>query len=199
MKTFYKVVAVLAASALLFVLTTPKVEQALAQCEKVELIGVGVPPEQAAVLGCDALEGDVAITGTLAVSGASTLTGAATLTAGGTLGANKPLIAPAVVPTPAATPAAGTNSVAGIVAPVPTVAANAAVILPTPVAAGEIRIVTNEGGNTIRVKAGGTNTINGSSAGGYVPLATQATLQCAAVAAGAWRCGTLVVPTPAGP
>lgn len=105
----------------------------------------------------------------------------------------------AYVPTMAATPVAGTNDFKLGLNIVPTAAANTAGIMPTPAAAGQPLEVYNNAGAAVRVKAGGTNTINGSAGGGYIPLAVQGTAKCRSLSTSAWACGTEVVPTPAGP
>ena len=99
----------------------------------------------------------------------------------------------------AATPAAPANVILGRVAIVPTAAANAAGLLkPTP-QVGDFVTIFNSGPNAVRIKAGGAATINGSSAGGYIPLATQQGAECLATGSAAWFCALNTVPTPAGP
>lgn len=105
----------------------------------------------------------------------------------------------AYVPTLAATPAAGTNDFKIGFNVVPTAAANAAAIFPTPAANGQYLEVFNSGPNAVRLKAGGTNTINASAAGAYIPLATFQNAKCRSASTGAWVCAVDTVPTPAGP
>lgn len=102
------------------------------------------------------------------------------------------------VPTTAATPAAPAN-VAAKFAFVPTAAANNAVLLPSSMNAGDTYVISNIGPNSIRIKAGGTNTINGGTAGAYFPLTTKLTAVCFNDTATNSQCGTLTVPTQAGP
>lgn len=101
--------------------------------------------------------------------------------------------------TMAATPVATTNAFAGIVNVVPTAAANTAALLPTTPDAGTIRVIMNTGPNAVRVKPGGTDTIQGGSAGAYIPLAALSNAICVASSTSNWTCHTGVVPTPAGP
>lgn len=103
------------------------------------------------------------------------------------------------VPTMAATPAAGTNIVKIGVNVVPTAAADTAALMPTPTGGGQYLEVFNSGPNAVRIKAGGTNTINGSAGGAYIPLATFQAARCRSQSATAWGCELTVVPTPAGP
>lgn len=112
---------------------------------------------------------------------------------------DKSIVYTGYVPTLAATPVAATNDFKLGLNVIPTAAANAAAILPTPVSAGVTSTLINTGPNAVRVKAGGTNTINGSAAGAYIPLAIAAQADCIAESATNWRCSTSVVPTPAGP
>lgn len=103
------------------------------------------------------------------------------------------------VPTMAATPVAGTNAFSIGVNAIPTAAANTAALMPTPIAAGQKLIAINTGPNAVRLKPGGTNTINGGSAGAYIPLATLLIAECESLSTSAWQCGTKTIPTPAGP
>lgn len=109
----------------------------------------------------------------------------------------------AYVPTMAATPVAGTNDILGGISVIPTAAANTAALLPTPIGANlvEVKRVINNSGASVRVKAGGTNTINGATAGGYIVLANLEALTCETTSATNHRCklDTGVLPTPAGP
>lgn len=104
-----------------------------------------------------------------------------------------------VVPTMASTPVAGTNDFKGVVNVVPTAALNTAALLPASPTAGDLKIIVNNGPNAVRVKAGGTDTINGGSAGNYIPLATMQQAECVAMSTSAWNCSLQTVPTPAGP
>lgn len=106
---------------------------------------------------------------------------------------------PVYVPTFAATPAAGTNDLKVGFNAVPTAAANTAACLPAVPDVGDTVEGFNSMANTVRVKACGTPGINGAAAGTYIPLATMNYFRCTAETATAWRCGTLAVPTPAGP
>lgn len=102
--------------------------------------------------------------------------------------------------TAAATPVAGTNDLKGRVVAIPTVAANAACILPTPEAAGIQKLIMNTGANTVRVKPGSTNTINGGTAGAWLPLATLSSMPCVSTSTTNWNCDVAwAVPTPQGP
>lgn len=103
------------------------------------------------------------------------------------------------VPTLAATPVAGTNKFNIGLNVVPTAAASTAGLLPTPIAAGQEVIVVNPMANAVRIKAGGTNTINGSAAGAYIGSAAASITRCESLSTSAWQCGSLAVPTPAGP
>jgi hypothetical protein len=107
---------------------------------------------------------------------------------------------PVYVPTAAATPVAATNKVvAGSFNAIPTAAANTAVCLPAVPEVGDSFEGINAGPNTVRLKACGTPGINGAAAGTYIPLATMTYFTCFANSATAYQCGTLAVPTPAGP
>lgn len=102
--------------------------------------------------------------------------------------------------TAAATPVAGTNDLKGYVVAIPTVAANAACLLPTPAAAGISKIIMNTGANAVRVKPGSTNTINGGTAGAYLPLAALSSMDCVSTSTTNWNCDVArAVPTPQGP
>ena len=115
------------------------------------------------------------------------------------LGAGKGVLQPVAVPTMAATPVAGTNNFVVGVNVVPTVAANQAAIFPaTPVAGSEITIYNN-GANAVRAKAGGASTINGSTAGAYIPIAAKQKAHCVNTDGTDWACELSTVPTPAGP
>lgn len=149
--------------------------------------------------GITPASGNIVTGGTLAVTGASTLTGAVAANGGITFPADKGLGYTAYVPTAIATPVAGTNDLKLGLNVYPTAAANAAAILPTPAAAGVTVRLFNSGPNAVRAKAGGTNTINGSSAGAYIPIATLQEIICTANSATNWGCLQGSVPTPAGP
>lgn len=103
------------------------------------------------------------------------------------------------VPTFAATPAAGTNDIKKGYNAIPTAAANTAACLPAVPVAGDTFEGFNSMANTVRIKACGTPGINGAAAGTYFPVATMNYFRCVAKSATAYECGTLVVPTPAGP
>jgi hypothetical protein len=103
------------------------------------------------------------------------------------------------VPTFAATPVAGTNDIKKGYNAIPTAAANTAACLPAVPVAGDTFEGFNSMANTVRVKACGTPGINGGAAGTYLPVATMNYFKCVAKSATAYECGTLVVPTPAGP
>jgi len=105
----------------------------------------------------------------------------------------------AYVPTMAATPVAGKNDFKIGYNVIPTAAADTAALLPTPGVAGKYVQIFNSGPNAVRIKAGGTNTINASAAGAYIPLATFRMAECRSASAGAWVCTHGTVPTPAGP
>lgn len=106
--------------------------------------------------------------------------------------------------TPVATPVAGTNYCNGACV-IPTAAANAAVFIgagttPTP---GVQHLITNSNtANTVRAKAVGASTINGSVAGGYIGLAPNTSMRCWQASATNLICDSYsggAVPTPAGP
>lgn len=99
----------------------------------------------------------------------------------------------------AATPVAGSNDFKVGVNIAPTAVANTAALMPTPSAVGQQLTVINTGGNAVRVKPGGTNTINGGAAGAYIPLAAAQVVHCSATTTSAWYCWYGAVPTPAGP
>lgn len=113
-------------------------------------------------------------------------------------GANAQLTA--YVPTLVATPVAGTNVFQPGLNVVPTVAANAAAFIgpATPVPGQQFTIV-NSGPNAIRAKAAGGATLNGATAGGYISIASLATVDCVTSASGNQSCRQPVIPTPAGP
>lgn len=102
--------------------------------------------------------------------------------------------------TAAATPVAGTNDAKGNLVIIPTVAANAACILPTPAQVGIQKLIVNTGGNTVRIKAGGTNTINGATAGGWLPITASGLMDCESTSTTNWACDNVrAAPTPQGP
>jgi hypothetical protein len=103
------------------------------------------------------------------------------------------------VPTFAATPAAGTNDIKKGFNAIPTAAANTAACLPAVPVAGDVFEGMNTMANSVRVKACGTPGINGAAAGTYFPVAAATYFRCVASSATAYQCGTLAVPTPAGP
>ena len=104
------------------------------------------------------------------------------------------------VPTLAATPVQGTNNFAPGLNVIPTNAANNAGILgsATPVAGQEFTIV-NASGASQRIKAGGGATLNGATAGGYIVLASLASVRCYSTSATNYNCEQPVIPTPSGP
>lgn len=106
---------------------------------------------------------------------------------------------PVYVPTFAATPAAGTNDIKKGFNAIPTAAANTAACLPAVPVAGDLFEGFNSMANTVRVKACGTPGINGAAAGTYLAVPTMTYFKCVAQTATAYSCGTLAVPTPAGP
>lgn len=134
-----------------------------------KLTGVGMPPEQAAELG--------------------------------EFVANAPILgAPAYVPTLAATPAVNTNSFQPGLNVVPTNAANnAAFIGPATPIVGQCFTIVNNAGAAIRAKAAGGATLNGATAGGYISIASLATVVCCTASATNQICQQPVIPTPAGP
>lgn len=104
------------------------------------------------------------------------------------------------VPTMASTPVAGTNFVAPGLSVVPTAAANtAAFIGPATPVPGQEFIVSNNSGAAVRLKAAGGATLNGATAGGYISVASLATVQCFTQSATNQVCLQPVIPTPAGP
>jgi hypothetical protein len=113
-------------------------------------------------------------------------------------GANSQLAA--YVPTLAATPVAGTNQYLPGLNIIPTNAANNAGFLgaATPVVGQQFRIV-NASGAAQRIKASGGATLNGATAGGYISIASLATVDCITAASGNQVCLQPVIPTPAGP
>lgn len=107
---------------------------------------------------------------------------------------------PPLTPTLAATPVAATNQFYPGLNIVPTIAANvAAFIGPATPVPGQEFIIVNEGANAIRAKAAGGATLNGATAGGYISIASKATVQCFTETTGNQVCLQPVIPTPAGP
>ncbi len=106
----------------------------------------------------------------------------------------------AYVPTLAATPVVGTNQFLPGLNIIPTNAAsNAAFIgVSTPVVGQQFRIV-NASGAAQRIKAAGGATLNGATAGGYISIASLATVDCITASATNQVCLQPVIPTPAGP
>jgi hypothetical protein len=106
----------------------------------------------------------------------------------------------AYVPTAVATPVAGTNIIKPGLNVVPTNAANNALFIgaATPVP-GQHFVVNNAAGAAIRLKAAGGATLNGATAGGYISVASLATVECFTASATNQVCLQPVVPTPAGP
>lgn len=104
------------------------------------------------------------------------------------------------VPTAAATPVAGTNIVRPGLNVVPTNAANNALFIgPATPVPGDHFIVSNNAGAAIRLKAAGGATLNGATAGGYISVASLATVECFTQSATNQVCLQPVIPTPAGP
>ncbi len=106
----------------------------------------------------------------------------------------------AFVPTVAATPVANVNLIRPGLNIVPTAAANTALFIgvATPVV-GQQFVVTNSGPNAVRLKAAGGATLNGATAGGFISVASLATVQCYTASASNQVCLQPVIPTPAGP
>lgn len=106
----------------------------------------------------------------------------------------------AYVPTLAATPVTGTNRYLPGLNIIPTNAANNAGFLgaSTPVVGQQFRIV-NASGAAQRIKASGGATLNGATAGGYISIASLATVDCITASATNQVCLQPVIPTPAGP
>ena len=113
-------------------------------------------------------------------------------------GANVQLTAYA--PVLISTPVAGTNIFQPGLNVVPTVAANAAAFIgpATPVPGQQFTII-NSGANAVRAKAAGGATLNGATAGGYISIASLATVECKTQSTGNQVCEQPVIPTPAGP
>lgn len=116
-----------------------------------------------------------------------------------TLAAGMGVGMPVYVPTMAATPAAGTNNIKKGFNAIPTAAASTAACLPAVPVAGDVFEGTNNSGAAVRIKACGTPGINGAAAGTYFPVAIAAYFKCVATTATRYDCGTLAIPTPAGP
>jgi hypothetical protein len=114
------------------------------------------------------------------------------------IGANAQLAV--YVPTMAATPVAGTNMIVPGLNIVPTAAANTAAFIgaATPVV-GQQFVVVNNSGATVRLKASGGATLNGATAGGYIGVASLATVRCTTVSATNQTCEQPVIPTPIAP
>lgn len=110
------------------------------------------------------------------------------------------IVLPAYVPTMVATPVAGTNMIQAGMNIIPTAAANAAAIIgaSTPVPGTDYYGV-NTGANTVRIKAGGGATLNGATAGGWLPVGTLASFHCKATSATNYNCELPAAPTPQGP
>lgn len=137
-------------------------------------------------------------------TGAFTLVAASTPVAvvsstGITMQAGKGIGQAVYVPTMAATPAAGTNDIRKGFNAIPTAAASTAACLPAVPVAGDTFEGYNNAGAAVRVKACGTPGINGGAAGTYFPVAIATYFRCVANSATSYQCGTLAVPTPAGP
>lgn len=106
----------------------------------------------------------------------------------------------AAVPTMAATPAVGTNEFSPGLNIIPTAAANTAALLgPSTPVPGQRFVINNNSGASVRIKAAGGATLNGATAGGYIVIASLATVRCITVSATNQVCEQAVIPTPAGP
>ena len=107
---------------------------------------------------------------------------------------------PALTPTLAATPVAGTNVFLPGLNLVTSSTLNHGAFLgqATPVPGQSFTIVNNTA-NASRAEAAGGATLNGATAGGYISIAAQATVQCMTASSGNQICMQPVVPTPAGP
>ena len=108
-------------------------------------------------------------------------------------------VLPLTVPTMAATPVAGVNDFRPGLNTVPTAAANTAALLPATPVPGQVFLIVNKSPNAIRVKAGGSASINGGSAGNYISVASLQEAQCVTTTTARHNCSLGVVPTPAGP
>ena len=116
-----------------------------------------------------------------------------------TVYANNVVVQP-FAPTLAATPVAATNQFAPGLNVVPTIAANSAAFIgPATPVPGQQFTIHNVGTNAIRAKAAGGATLNGATAGGYISIASLATVECKTVSATNQICEQPVIPTPAGP
>lgn len=106
----------------------------------------------------------------------------------------------AFVPTAVATPVINTNLIRPGLNIVPTVAANAAMFIgvATPVV-GQQFVVVNSGPNAVRLKAAGGATLNGAQAGGFISVASLATVNCYTASATNQVCTQPVIPTPSAP
>lgn len=94
-----------------------------------------------------------------------------------------------------ATPPALTYQIAAVA----TAAASAGIMLPDGAPIGASYVVYNNQANSQFVWAGTAGTINGSTAGYKIPLATKAVMTCLKLSATAWACYSGVIPTPAAP
>lgn len=104
------------------------------------------------------------------------------------------------VPTMASTPVAGTNEFYPGLNVVPTAAADTAALLgPSTPVPGQEFLISNNSGAAVRIKAAGGATLNGATAGGYITLASLATVECYTQSATNQVCLQPVIPTPAGP
>ncbi len=105
------------------------------------------------------------------------------------------------VPTMASTPVAGTNDIRFGISVIPTAAANTAALLPATGTPGAwVRAYNSNSANSVRVKAGGSNTMNGVTAGGYIVVPARSYVDCFADPTNTnYVCNLAVLPTPAGP
>lgn len=105
------------------------------------------------------------------------------------------------VPTLVATPVISTNSFLPGLNVIPTNAASNAAFLgaDATVVPGKYFVISNASGASQRIKAAGGATMNGATAGGYIVLASLATVECFNQSATNQVCLQPVIPTPAGP
>lgn len=101
------------------------------------------------------------------------------------------------VPTMAATPVVGTNEFYPGLNVVPTAAANTAAFLgPSTPIPNQRFLISNASGAAVRVKAAGGATLNGATAGGWISVASLATVECFTQSATNQVCMQPVIPTP---
>ncbi len=104
-------------------------------------------------------------------------------------------VVPKYVPTLAATPGAS-NYFKPMVNVIPTNAANNVGLLPATPVPGQRFIIINGSGASQRIKSGGTATMNGATAGGYIALPDKARSDCIASTTENYSCTLPVIPTP---